>query len=124
MTSRYTHSRAYDLAAAVQGLPIQMAGPGTQSQTLAATGTDGKADTRYHVQSGKKSLGPFLGPQPAILGDSERQAETEELRAGNKENLGKHHVSQGFLDPQASRGNLEAPGIESGARVIEFANAI
>ena len=106
MTSRCTHSRFYDLSAAVQGLPIPTAGAGTNSQTLAATGTDGKADT------GKNSLGPFLGPQLAMLTDFGGQTRTEELRAGKQENPGKHHVSQGFLDPQAGRGNVEAPGIE------------
>ena len=109
MTSRYTHSRFYDLSAAVQGLPLPMA-PVPHSQPLAATGTDGKADT------GKNSLGPFLGPQLAILADFGGQTRTEELQAGKQENPGKHHVSQGFLDPQASRGNVEAPGIEPGSR--------
>jgi integrase len=102
MTSRYTHSRFYDLAAAVQGLPIPTGRP--ESQALAATGTDGRP-----ISLGPKS-GPFLGPQPAISGDFQRQAETEELRAGEQENPGKHDVFQGSIDPQASRGNVEAPG--------------
>jgi integrase len=108
MTSRYTHSRFYDLAAAVQGLPIPTGRP--ESQALAATGTDGRP-----ISLGPKS-GPFLGPQPAISGDFQRQAETEELRAGEQENPGKHDVFQGSIDPQASRGNVEAPGIEPGSR--------
>jgi site-specific recombinase XerD len=110
MTSRYTHSRAYDLAAAVQGLPIQMAGPAPQSQPLAATGTDGKP-----ISLDQKS-GLFLGPQLAILADFGGQTRTETTPTGNEENPGKHRVSQGFLDPQASRGNVEAPGIEPGSR--------
>jgi hypothetical protein len=63
LTGRYTHSRLYDLAAAVQLLPIPTAGPDRQS--LAATGTDAK------------NLGPNLGLQPAISGDYGRQSETE-----------------------------------------------
>src|SRR6516225_12472863 len=39
LTSRYTHSRLYDLAAAVQSLPILA---GLNPQALAATGTDGR----------------------------------------------------------------------------------
>ena len=39
LTSRYTHSKFYDLAAAVQGLPIPTSG--AKSITLAATGTEG-----------------------------------------------------------------------------------
>ena len=66
LTSKYSHSRFYDLSAAVQSLPI----PTTtrpEGEALAATGTDGR----------QISLGPFLGPQPAISGDFQRQTETE-----------------------------------------------
>jgi hypothetical protein len=38
LTSRYTHSRCYDLAAAAQSLPIPTAGAAVQA--LPATGTD------------------------------------------------------------------------------------
>ncbi len=114
MTSRYTHSRFYDLAAAVQGLPIPMAGPGPQSQTLAATGTDGKALDRKSSLS--ISLGPFLGPQLGISGDFGRQAETESKHARKEENLGKHVVSQGFCVETQLGKNVEAPGIEPGSR--------
>jgi site-specific recombinase XerD len=55
LTSRYSHSRFYDLSAAVQSLPIPLAGP-LAPEALRATGTDGKA---------QNSLGPNLGPQPA-----------------------------------------------------------
>jgi hypothetical protein len=65
LTSRYSHSRFYDLSAAVQSLPIPT-DPQAARQTLAATGTDGK------------SLVPFLVPQVANSVDSERQAETED----------------------------------------------
>jgi len=42
MTARYSHSRFYDLAAAVQSLPIPATGPGpdVDRQELRATGTD------------------------------------------------------------------------------------
>jgi len=52
LTSRYTHSRFYDLAAAVQSLPIPVT-PSTGREVLSATGTDS-----HRAQN---SLGPFLG---------------------------------------------------------------
>jgi hypothetical protein len=48
------------------------------------------------------------------LGDL-RDKRDERTERQNEKNLEKHHVSQGFLDPQSSRGFLEAPGIEPGA---------
>ena len=71
LTSRYSHSRFYDLAAAVQSLPIPMAS-GTERETLAATGTDGKRG-----ETGSKNLGPNLGPSGDKRGDSVRLAETD-----------------------------------------------
>src|SRR6516225_2404599 len=59
LTSRYSHSRFYDLTAAVQGLPIPPGKPGPEMQALAATGTDGS----------QKSLGPSLGLQSAKTAD-------------------------------------------------------
>jgi hypothetical protein len=59
MTARYTHSRAYDLAAAVQNLPIPIDSP--DQKAAATTGTDGKY------------LGPFLGQKTACLRDKLRQ---------------------------------------------------
>jgi integrase len=41
MTARYSHSRFYDLAAAVQALPLPLGGPAPQAETVSATGTDG-----------------------------------------------------------------------------------
>jgi integrase len=75
LTGRYTHSRFYDLAAAVQALPIPTAGPETDAgqQALRATGTDGGTH-----QSSLIPLCPNLCPQPAKTGDSLRLAETEE----------------------------------------------
>src|SRR5262249_47678531 len=49
MTARYSHSNFYDLAAAVENLPIAVSE--SQAEVLAATGTDGAP----------KKLGPFLG---------------------------------------------------------------
>ena len=42
LTARYSHSRFYDLAAAVQSLPIPLNGPGPDAGELRATGTDGR----------------------------------------------------------------------------------
>jgi hypothetical protein len=107
MTSRYTHSRFYDLADALQALPILTAGP--EAQRLAATGTDGRPN----------SLGPFLGPQPAILGDSERQTETEGGNQGaakTAKNPGKQAVFGVFRGQGQETAKMEAPGIEPGSR--------
>lgn len=82
LTSRYSHSRLYDLSAAVQALSIPMTGNGPQAQALPATGTDGR----------QISLGPLLGPQPAISGEFERQAETK----GQARNPGKTAASATF----------------------------
>ena len=104
MTSRYTHARFYDLAAAVQALSIPMGKSEPEREVLASTGTDGRQISVVQFS------GPSLGPQLAILGDFQRQTETDGVHAGKRENPGKHHVSQGFLGPQASRGNVEAAG--------------
>jgi integrase len=82
LTSRYTHSRFYDLAAAVQGLPI-LTRPEPSAETLAATGTD--PVSAPVAQNGQNSLGLFLGPQQAYSGDKLRQTETEIVNGqGNK----------------------------------------
>jgi integrase len=44
LTSRYSHSRFYDLAAAVQSLPIPTTRPDQEASALAATGTDGRSN--------------------------------------------------------------------------------
>ena len=81
MTARYTHSRAYDLAAAVQSLPIPTDSPNRTFGALAATGTDGKY------------LGPNLGLKTACLRDKLRQTETIDARRSAKKNPGDHAVS-------------------------------
>jgi len=88
LTSRYSHSRFYDLAAAVQGLPIPTgkAGPGTEA--LAATGTDGKGS-----ETGSKNLSPNLGPSGAISGDFVRLAEMHDGPPPRNRNPGEPSVS-------------------------------
>jgi integrase len=105
LTSRYSHSRLYDLAAAVQSLPIPMKGK-PQAEALKATGTDGKADTENHVQSSKISLGPFLGPQPAISGDFQRQAETESTQSQGEGKRGKTKEFLSFPAFSADKKNV------------------
>src|SRR5262249_272838 len=68
---RYAHANLYDLMTTVEALP-PLAPAWTASELLAATGTDGR----------QISLGPNLGPQPAISGDFQRQAETQGVSAG------------------------------------------
>src|SRR6185369_1166494 len=63
LTGRYTHTRVYDLAAAVRSLPIPTGLSDDETESLAATGTDGK------------NLSPNLGPQRVISGDFQRQTE-------------------------------------------------
>lgn len=84
MTSRYTHSRSYDLAAAVQGLPIPTGVTQTERQELRATGTDGTT----HQQPLMDDC-PNLVPQPAILGDFQRQSETNDNPRASTKNPGK-----------------------------------
>ncbi len=80
LTSRYSHSRFYDLAAAVQSLPIPTTG--REAQTLAATGTDGAAGRGSLPcdENGPKNLGPNLAPSGANSGDFLRFPETERGR--------------------------------------------
>src|ERR1019366_2886159 len=105
LTSKYSHSRLYDLAAAVHSLPIPTTGK-PEAEALKATGTDGKADTKNHVQAGKISLGPFLGPQPAILRDSQRQAETESTKSQDEANRGKTKETLSFPAVSAGKKNI------------------
>lgn len=74
LTSRYTHSRFYDLAAAVQSLPIPTTTTTTapQAGVLAATGTDGS----FAGKEGAKNLSPNLVLRQDVLGDFGRQTET------------------------------------------------
>jgi integrase/recombinase XerD len=106
LTARYTHSRFYDLAAAVQALPIPT---GTAPTALRATGTDG-------TEPQSKNLSPNLSPRLAISGDFPRRTETTDRRPSPIENPGKQAVSavfQGFL---AEGSKVEARGIEPRSR--------
>lgn len=87
LTSRYSHSRFYDLAAAVQGLPIPSTGQPSDSQSMAATGTD----------SGK-----FLGPYRDISRDSVRLHETITVSAGKQEIPGNQRDFAAFPGTSAS----------------------
>jgi integrase len=80
----YTHAGLYHLAGAVNGLPSIF--PPTDAANasvgvLRATGTDGQTGANRAPEgeiSLGPNLGPNLGPEPAISGDSERQAETND----------------------------------------------
>jgi site-specific recombinase XerD len=99
LTGRYTHSRLYDLAAAVNGLPsIVPAEPA--GETLAATGTEGK------------NLGPNLVLRRDVLGDSVRQTETEPGSVPQGKYPGKHVVSRVFRDLPQPEEEMEPRGIE------------
>jgi hypothetical protein len=83
----------------VQSLPIPTTDRGPEAQTLAATGTDGAAGRGPLAgdEKGPKNLGPNLVPYPAVLGDSERQAETvsgEQEKRKTTENSGFSVVSE------------------------------
>jgi len=102
LTARYTHSRFYDLAAAVQSLPVLTTATNTGSQELAATGTDGKEP---------EFLGPNLGLRRDVLGDSERFPETIDTGMSEAKTLGKIRVSASFPgfaadDKKGERGDL------------------
>jgi integrase len=84
LTGRYTHSRFYDLSAAVQGLPILTGGPEAEAPALRATGTDGTAP---------KNLAQNLAPRGVISGDSERQAETSDNQPAQTKTPGKPAIS-------------------------------
>ena len=88
MTARYSHSRFYDLAAAVNGLP-SLVPEGHAPEALAATGTDGNL------------LGPFLGPQRDILAHNGGQSGMEAAPA----DIG--------LSTQKTPENLEFSGVSS-----------
>jgi hypothetical protein len=108
LTSRYSHSRFYDLAAAVQSLPIPINAVGPDS--LKATGTDGRVG--FKAQRSPKNLGPFLGPQTAISGDSERQSETIDTPPSQRETPEKNAVFASFPGVGAGREKVEPRGIE------------
>jgi integrase len=111
MTARYSHSRFYDLAAAVQGLPIPTGSPDADRQALRATGTDGRTHQILFMDDG-----PNLVPQAAKTGDFLRLAETEERRSEQQAAPGKHGVSAVFQGHAPDRSKVEAAGIEPASR--------
>lgn len=100
LTSRYSHSRLYDLAAAVEGLPIPMT---PDREALRATGTDGDPS---------KILGPNLGPQVAKTGDFLRFPETIDDGMSQRQNPGKQAVLAAFQGPVDSPIQVEVRGFE------------
>lgn len=82
LTSRYTHSRFYDLAAAVKALPIPTGAADSESDPLVATGTDGAGD--FSGKGAEKYIGPILGPSGAISADIGGQSRTEKGRRAQR----------------------------------------
>ena len=115
---RYAHAGLHDLTAAVDALP-DMLSPAGKREALAATGTDGKADTRQPAQLGKNS-GPNLGPRLAKTADFGGQARTENGKTLDDANPVKIKVSTCF-----PMGELKEapPGFEPGmADLQSYAN--
>ncbi len=109
MTSRYTHSRAYDLAAAVQALPIPTTASAPAAESLAATGTAGKPP---------KNLSPNLALLGANSGDFLRFPSTETTKVSRQENPGKQAFCAVFQGGEEGRAKVEARGIEPRSRSI------
>jgi hypothetical protein len=95
---RYAHVGLYDLAAAVNDLPA-IVPPSSRSNAsvgvLRATGTDDRISLPQ-AQNGEDSLGPLLGPQPAISRDFLRPAETIDSDVSPIENPGNNAVFRDF----------------------------
>src|SRR6185369_7041652 len=100
LTGRYTHTRVYDLAAAVRSLPIPTGLSDDETESLAATGTDGK------------NLSPNLGPQRVISGDFQRQTEISTVHGQRMKNPGKQRISAAFRGNSNDTPKVEAAGIE------------
>ncbi len=101
LTGRYTHSRLYDLAAAVNALP-SMLPTGDKPKPLAATGTEG----------GRFSLPLNLPPQAAISGDFGRRAETIDRGLSATKNPGKPSISAAFQGSDRTGPKVAASGFE------------
>ena len=102
LTSRYSHSRFYDLAAAVQSLPIPKTDLGPEALTLSATGTDGR-----HFP-----LSPNLGPHSAISGNFQRQNETEPATVRLCEHPEKQEENRTNQPRLESKQELSPTGVE------------
>ncbi len=77
LTARYTHSRFYDLAAAVQSLPI----PKTERVVLAATGTDGPNTGLRPDRALTKTAG--------MSGNGREESVSKDTRMSQREDPGK-----------------------------------
>ncbi len=95
-TAVYGRAQLHDLSEAVRRLPDF---PTSAFEPLAATGTTGK------------TLGPFLGPQPAISGDFLRQGETEQgsvdIGMSQQKTLEIMRNSHDFQGPESSSGGWD-----------------
>jgi hypothetical protein len=103
LTSRYSHSRFYDLAAAVQSLPIPTAGPRQEATPLAATGTDGRPNT----------LAPNLAPRATISADLHGQTKTIDDRLSPAPKPGKHGETLHFPGSREERQETTSPDGQS-----------
>src|SRR5262249_15087890 len=100
---RYAHAGLHDLAAAVDSLP-KLLPSGPEREALAATGTDGGND--------QITLGPNLGPQPAILADFSGQTRTENHQGESEKNPGNTAAFAVFQGEKETRQKIGARGFE------------
>jgi site-specific recombinase XerD len=101
----YAHVGLHDVAAAVDSLP-GMLPTEADRQALAATGTEGK------------NLSPNLGPQSAISGDFQRQAETERASGDMPLSVQQTPEKSGF-SPDSPREEETGPtGMQTGTEWI------
>jgi hypothetical protein len=113
----YTHAGLYDLAGAVNGLPSIFPPADAANASvgvLRATGTDdvqpaaNVAKENNRTETGELTLGPNLGPCPALSGDFLRQAETDDSDMSQQKNPGNNAVFCTFPGD-----SLKLPGQDS-----------
>jgi site-specific recombinase XerD len=104
LTGRYTHSRLYDLAAAVNALPNML--PKSPEEDLAATGTDGK-------KLGPKTLAHTLAHTLRKIHRAARHVETNDVCSSQSDPPGKHAVSYGFSRSEADMSEVDTRGTNS-----------
>ncbi len=112
---RYAHTGLYDLAAAVNDLPAIVTAPGPSHanvDVLRATGTVGQGERGRDLKTGQNSLGPNLGPRPAISGDFLRQTETEAAASDTGATPKKSLEKQGKPANFQGRKKVKAEGFE------------
>jgi hypothetical protein len=96
LTSRYTHSRFYDLAAADRSLPIPTGAPHGEAGALAATGTEGSGK---QWETGPKTLAQILARDRLLWAISRDKLRRKTRDRFDKKNPGKHAVSAAFQVP-------------------------